>query len=248
MQLLSTLASSIKEPLKKLRRAANFWLAERTSAHLEALRTAELNSVIHLLPPRARVLEVGGGAGWQAVQLARLGYEVTSIDVGDSSYAPEAVFPITVYDGRNIPFPDASFDVVFSSNVLEHVAHIDDFLRELQRVTAPNGCGVHILPSSSWRVWTIATGIIKSWRVGPPHGEHASNALAEIYYFRADWWRRRFRAAGWRVDRAGRTGLFYTGASIMDRRLGIGARRFAANFLGSSCNWFLLRPQAGVDG
>jgi len=37
------------------------------------------------------------------------------VEAGD--YAAQRVFPIRDYDGRTIPLPDASVDVVFSSNV-----------------------------------------------------------------------------------------------------------------------------------
>jgi SAM-dependent methyltransferase len=64
------------------------------------------------------------------------------------------VWPITDYDGRRIPFPDQSFDVVFSSNVLEHIPHVESFQAEIQRILRPGGIAVHLVPSASWRVWT----------------------------------------------------------------------------------------------
>jgi len=46
---------------------------------------------------------------------------------------------------------------VFSSNVLEHVTHLAVILKEIARVTKPDGVVVHILPSSAWRFWTSLT-------------------------------------------------------------------------------------------
>jgi SAM-dependent methyltransferase len=43
------------------------------------------------------------------------------------------------YDGKCIPFGDASFDSVFSSEVFEHVFNLPEVLRELNRVLKPGG-------------------------------------------------------------------------------------------------------------
>ncbi len=43
------------------------------------------------------------------------------------------------YDGRNIPFSDHSFDVVYSNQVFEHVRHPDAVLAEVSRVLKPGG-------------------------------------------------------------------------------------------------------------
>lgn len=121
---------------------------------LHVLREHELTRALPHLAARARVLEIGGGTGYQARRLAEAGFDVASIDLEGSNYAREQVFPVTVYDGRSIPFPDASFDVVFSSNVLEHVVDIEGLIREVVRVLRPGGRCVHILPTGTWRLWT----------------------------------------------------------------------------------------------
>lgn len=43
------------------------------------------------------------------------------------------------YDGKSIPFDDASFDSVFSSEVFEHVKDIEELIREINRVLKPGG-------------------------------------------------------------------------------------------------------------
>ncbi len=88
---------------------------------------------------------------------AGFGYQVDAIDIPQSHYLDEAVFPVKVYDGRRIPFADASFDVVFSSNALEHIPHIEAFQAEIRRVLAPGGYAVHLMPSSSWCFWNNLT-------------------------------------------------------------------------------------------
>jgi predicted SAM-dependent methyltransferase len=148
------------------------------------------------------------------------------------------------YDGQRIPFGDDSFDVVFSSNVLEHIPHVDAFQQEIHRVLKPGGVAVHIVPSSSWRWWTNITHVLKSWKIPDRHGEHASNAMTEIGYFRKNWWRQLFEKTGWRVIEVAPCPIFYTGRSVMGERISIGARHRLSHILGSSTNLFVLRESA----
>lgn len=53
---------------------------------------------------------------------------------------PHADEPVDVfYDGKTLPFPDAHFDSVFSSEVFEHVFNLPEMLPEINRVMKPGG-------------------------------------------------------------------------------------------------------------
>jgi SAM-dependent methyltransferase len=126
--------------------------------HLETLRSAEIDKVAALFPAGARVLEIGAGTGQQALELHRRGFDVTAIELADSEYASHRVSPVIDYDGTTIPLPDSSIDLVFSSNVLEHVPDLARLHAEIRRVLAPRGHCVHVLPTHSWRFWTTLSG------------------------------------------------------------------------------------------
>lgn len=121
---------------------------------LHVIREYEYKKIVDRFPPGIRILEIGGGTGYQAKRLTEDGFVVDSIDVPASEYAGQREFLVQPYDGRNIPFPADSFDVVFSSNVLEHVLDLPYLQAEIKRVLKPTGYCVHLMPTSVWRFWT----------------------------------------------------------------------------------------------
>ncbi len=99
-------------------------LLELTEPHREGIRS---------------VLEVGCGTGAVLRQLQRAGrgLELNGIEVGTSERAAAREsdgIRFQGYDGASIPFPERSFDLVYATHVLEHVAHPRLFLAEMRRV------------------------------------------------------------------------------------------------------------------
>lgn len=131
--------------------------------HMQSLwltRKYELDIALKYFPDIAdktpcHILELGAGTGQQAKYLSELGYTVSAFDLPSSSYRDARIFTIKEYDGRNIPTDSEVFDVVFSSNVLEHVAYIDEVLAETYRVLKPGGLAIHLIPSPACRIWSI---------------------------------------------------------------------------------------------
>lgn len=128
---------------------------------LHAIRQYEIRKIVRHISPGAHVLEIGGGTGFQAKLLAEHGFQVASIDVADSNYKESLVFPVTVYDGQTFPFEDRTFDVVFSSNALEHIPDLEQIHRESRRVLKPGGYCVHVMPTAVWRFWSSVTHYVE---------------------------------------------------------------------------------------
>lgn len=122
---------------------------------LRQIRENEAETILSFLEPRSCVLEVGAGAGWQANVLANMGHNVEAIDVESSIYRNDDVFCVKLFDGSHIPYQDETFDVVFSSNALEHIPDLERFQFEITRVLKHTGKAIHVVPSASWRFWTI---------------------------------------------------------------------------------------------
>jgi len=128
---------------------------EAASAYLGALRLAELSGALALLPDGfapALTVEIGAAEGQVAAALAARFGAVRAFDVA----VPHAtVFPVERYDGARLPLPDASAGLIYSSHVMEHIAAFPAYQAELARVMRPGGVAIHVMPSASWRFWTM---------------------------------------------------------------------------------------------
>ena len=238
------MTSPLKSVARAVRAALTSWTSERTLGHLEAIRAFEFDAALAHLPRAGRLLEIGAGTGWQARAFAARGFDVSAIDIPQSNYKSARVWPVIDYDGIRIPFPDHSFDVVFSSNTLEHVPHVRSFQAEMARVLKPDGVAVHLMPTATWHAWSSLTHLLKWWVPQPIHGEHAKSLFGEMLGFSAGRWRRIFLETGWHIEHEGSNRLFYTGTSILDARLPIQVRSRLSRLMGSSCHLFVLRTAA----
>lgn len=83
-----------------------------------------------------RVLDVGCGRKPYRGLFSCTEYVGLEIDTPENREKGVADF---FYDGKSFPFPDASFDGIFASQVLEHVFNPAEFLSEIRRVLRPGG-------------------------------------------------------------------------------------------------------------
>lgn len=72
--------------------------------------------------------------------------EYTGIDIENPGHPHLTEDVDLFFDGRNIPFPDASFDAVLCSEVMEHVFEPDAVLQEIARVMKPGAMGLFSTP------------------------------------------------------------------------------------------------------
>jgi ubiquinone/menaquinone biosynthesis C-methylase UbiE len=128
------------------------------------IRIYELLLIIPYIKNKGKLLEIGSGKGWQAKYLSKIGYEVTAIELPNNQSDGKREYSLVFYDGHVMPFRDNTFDIIFSSNVMEHIPHITNFQNEIQRVLKPNGFAIYILPTASWRFWTSFTYYLDIFR------------------------------------------------------------------------------------
>ena len=94
-----------------------------------------------------RVLDIGAGPGFFAINLALAGHEVTAVDVTEEmlqyaksnaeSYGARVDF--VLHRGEFLPFKDGSFDLIVSRNVIWNLEYTEQALEEWERVLAPGG-------------------------------------------------------------------------------------------------------------
>lgn len=106
-----------------------------------------------------QVLDYGCGSGYGSAKIAATAARVTAVDVASDAieyartkFARNNLEFACVPVEPKLPFPDASFDVVLSFQVFEHVRNTDHYLAEIRRVLSPRGVLVLITPDRTTRL------------------------------------------------------------------------------------------------
>lgn len=125
---------------------------------LHGYRTREIALIFGRCPDGlfAEGLELGAGDGFQSGLLARYVRHLVSTDINP------AILGLPAHDGVEFQaldaedvgdhFPPGSFDLVFSSNLLEHLPSPEQALAGVCRVLKDDGVTIHIVPSPFWKL------------------------------------------------------------------------------------------------
>lgn len=125
--------------------------------HIQTLRAEELERVLEHYGSWFRgkdLLEIGSGSGFQLKILSAICRSAVGLEIRDSWYTEHRIAEVREYDGKRIPFPNASFDIIFSSHVLQYLIYERELYGEMRRVLRPGGVAVHVVPTSIWRFWS----------------------------------------------------------------------------------------------
>jgi len=171
-------------------RMAESWWDEAGLLHvLTALNPARFGYMrrviaqeLGLAPAELRVLDVGCGGGLLAEEFARLGSTVVGVDPSERSlaaaraHAAEQGLAIEYQRaaGEALPFADASFDVAYCCDVLEHVGDLSQVIAETARVLKPGGTYLYDTINRTVRSRLIMIRLLQewSWTAMMPPGLH----------------------------------------------------------------------------
>lgn len=241
-------------------------------AYLDALRKEEFDRVLATHADVFKdkdVLEIGSGTGVQLKAIKKLSRSAVGLELIGGAYVRDESLNILEYDGLHLPFRDASFDLVFSSNVIEHIPHQEQITSEFRRVLRSGGKAVHVVPTRSWRILTsvlhyprliksllfraherpeairgngvrqTARTRIKNILIPARHGD-LGGWFAEYRYFGMGRWAKHFSRLGWKVQAAEPVGLAYSGNCLFADLVPMERRKQAAKIIGSSSAVFVL--------
>ncbi|MFH1376298.1 MAG: class I SAM-dependent methyltransferase [Candidatus Woesearchaeota archaeon] len=98
-----------------------------------------------------KALDIGCREGIQSKWLESKGYEVTSIDI-------EKVYDKCIIADANkkLPFKDNTFDLIWNSELIEHLEKPEFTINEFKRVLKPNGKIITTTPNSNFWLYKLA--------------------------------------------------------------------------------------------
>ncbi len=105
------------------------------------------NEIIYSDLREKKVLEIGCGIGTDGLEITKITKDYTGIDVSENSLRlakknfrlNNISANLLLADAENLPFPDNSFDFIYSWGVLHHTPDITKAISEVYRVLKPGG-------------------------------------------------------------------------------------------------------------
>ena len=118
-------------------------------------RRQTIRLLTEVLTPRARILDIAAAQGNFSLALAEMGYDVTWNDLREdlAGYVQLKYERGTVHfapgNAFELGFP-SFFDAVLITEIIEHVAHPDDFLLKMAQLVKPGGYIVMTTPNGAY--------------------------------------------------------------------------------------------------
>ena len=103
------------------------------------------------------LLEVGCGRGEFLKHFKKLGLDVYGVDISPEApdYQRDISIQICDIEAKGLPFPDKSFDIIYSKSLIEHLNNPDVYVSETVRVLKPGGLLLTLVPDweSNYKIY-----------------------------------------------------------------------------------------------
>ena len=240
--------------------------------NLHDLRNFELNYILDKIKLKKsdKILDFGAGDGYLLNKIKDNGYHnVSGIDIYNSNYEPE--LNILSYSGNIDDFPvNESYDVIFSSNVIEHIENQEDYFLLFDKILKKNGLQIHIMPTHYWKFWnslfyyySVGIYIFKRFifknnqklennykktinnelKQSPLFiGRHGSigSTFDEFYLFNPNNYFKIFKKLNLEYE-SFKIPLIYSGHYFLGSKFSLKFRNKVSNILGYSCHCYVIK-------
>jgi SAM-dependent methyltransferase len=100
------------------------------------------------MSPGMTFIEVGCGRGEFLAHFQNLGLDICGMDVSAdaSTFLPDIPIKTGNVEHEGIPYPDSSFDIVYSKSFIEHLYYPERFVQEAHRILKPGGLFLNLVP------------------------------------------------------------------------------------------------------
>ena len=209
---------------------------------------------------KLKILEIGSGDGYMASVLKKKSWNIIASD-------PNPRKPMKTYvyrmKGDNILFPNDYFDIIFSSNVLEHIYNLPQVFLEMKRVLKNTGIMIHTIPTSFCAVMTylinpiayirnillIPLKLMPISKLNPIYilylwGHGTSKSVFHSFFnWRKSRWIKIFNENGLKVINSIRVQLLHSMHKVFPFKF-MKLRRFFGNSCGSTDIWVLNKSRS----
>jgi len=119
-----------------------FWFDHRFEAVLDLLKQGGLTSI----------WDIGAGTGSMASRLSQAGIDVVAVEPFKTGAEASARQGVTSFCGtlQDLQLPDACLPAIGMFDVLEHLEHPEELLKEAHRVLQPDGILLVTVPALKW--------------------------------------------------------------------------------------------------
>ncbi len=123
----------------------------------------------HDIKNSEKLVDIGCGRGDFLKKFVGATQGYLGVDI-DKDYIDKADIPLFIIANTEaLCFRDSSFDVIYSSHTIEHVADIDTMFSEFNRILKPRGKAILIYPWEPIKGITILTNISRFTNVYKKH-------------------------------------------------------------------------------